>query len=92
MPQVTFPPFAYVMDRWRWGVFSGEYEKVDWMHAWMELSEKYQGIVPPALRHYDDFDPGAKFEKRIFCLLRFDLKKKNCFRRYHIAADVEYSR
>lgn len=66
------------MDRWRWGVFSGEYEKVDWMHAWMELSEKYQGIVPPALRHYDDFDPGAKFEKRIFCLLRFNLKK-NCF-------------
>jgi len=35
------------------------------------LSEKYQGISPPVLRHTNDFDPGAK---------------------YHIAADVEYSR
>ncbi len=48
------------MDRWRWGVFSGEYPPDKYQEAWMELTEKYQGIVPPVKRKDTDFDPGAK--------------------------------
>ena len=58
--KVTFLPFAYVMDSWRWGVFQGKYPSSDWMKSWLMLSEKYQGIIPPDVRYEDDFDPGAK--------------------------------
>jgi peptidyl-dipeptidase A len=71
LEKVVFMPFAFVMDRWRYGVFSGEYIPSNWTYSWHMLREKYQGLIPPVVRHADDFDPGAK---------------------YHIAADVEYSR
>ena len=57
-------PFAYVMDNWRWGVFEGKYNKLNWMESWMNLTEFYQGIVPPSIRYQDDFDPGAKYAIR----------------------------
>lgn len=63
MLQVTFLPFAYVMDSWRWKVFQGEYKSSDYMREWVRMSEHYQGIIPPTVRYEDDFDPGAKYVK-----------------------------
>lgn len=51
------------MDSWRWQVFQGKYNKSQWMDSWMQLTEQYQGIVPPTTRYQDDFDPGAKYLK-----------------------------
>ena len=59
--KIAFLPFGLVVDKWRWGVFSGEIKPADYNHTWWELRRKVQGIVPPGERTEADFDPGAKF-------------------------------
>nr|CAD7576169.1 unnamed protein product [Timema californicum] len=49
------------MDKWRWGVFSGDITPQNYNQVWWELVTKYQGIAPPVPRSADDFDPAAKF-------------------------------
>ena len=61
LDKVAFLPFGYLVDQWRWKVFSGEVGPNDYNKAWWELREKYQGIVPPVPRTEQDFDPGAKY-------------------------------
>jgi peptidyl-dipeptidase A len=61
LAKVAFLPFAYIVDQWRWKVFSGEIAPEDYNKAWWELRTKYQGIVPPVERSEKDFDPGAKY-------------------------------
>ncbi|HUQ13847.1 MAG TPA: M2 family metallopeptidase [Novosphingobium sp.] len=61
MDKVAFLPFGLLIDRWRWGVFSGEITPANYNSAWVELKRKYQGIVPPVERGADAFDPGAKY-------------------------------
>ena len=61
LERVAFLPFGLLVDRWRWQVFSGETKKEDYVRAWWDLREKYQGIVAPVARSESDFDPGAKF-------------------------------
>ncbi len=48
------------LDKWRWGVFSGEIKPADYNKAWWDLREKYQGVAPPVERTEESFDPGAK--------------------------------
>jgi peptidyl-dipeptidase A len=62
MDKVAFLPFGLLVDKWRWGVFSGQIQPADYNKAWTALRVQYQGITPPAPR--DDataFDPGAKY-------------------------------
>jgi peptidyl-dipeptidase A len=62
MDKVAFLPFGLLVDKWRWGVFSGQIQPADYNKAWTNLRLQYQGITPPAPR--DDataFDPGAKY-------------------------------
>src|SRR5215203_599822 len=59
--KVAFLPFGYLVDQWRWKVFSGEVGPGDYNKAWWDLRTKYQGIVPPAARGEQDFDAGAKY-------------------------------
>ncbi|WP_226017823.1 M2 family metallopeptidase [Novosphingobium sp. FKTRR1] len=59
--QVAFLPFGLLVDRWRWGVFSGKVKPEGYEAAWNDLRRQYQGIVPPVERGADAFDPGAKF-------------------------------
>ncbi|WP_437971943.1 M2 family metallopeptidase [Sorangium sp. So ce260] len=59
--KVAFLPFAVLVDRWRWGVFSGDIPPARYNQAWWELRTRYQGVVPPAPRSEADFDPGAKY-------------------------------
>ncbi|MEO6120019.1 MAG: M2 family metallopeptidase [Terriglobales bacterium] len=61
MDKVAFLPFGYLMDQWRWKVFSGETKPADYNKSWWELRTRYQGIAPPVARSEADFDPGAKY-------------------------------
>ena len=61
LDKVAFLPFGYLVDQWRWKVFSGEVKPEDYNKAWWDLREKYQGIAPPVPRTEQDFDPGAKY-------------------------------
>jgi len=61
LDKVAFLPFGYLVDQWRWKVFSGEVKPGDYNKAWWELREKYQGVSAPAPRTEEDFDPGAKY-------------------------------
>jgi peptidyl-dipeptidase A len=61
MDKLAFLPFGLLVDRWRWGVFDGSIKPADYNDAWTALRLQYQGIVPPAERPDDAFDPGAKY-------------------------------
>jgi peptidyl-dipeptidase A len=61
LDKVAFLPFGYLVDQWRWKVFSGEAGPGDYNKVWWELRQKYQNIAPPAPRSESDFDPGAKY-------------------------------
>jgi len=61
LEKVAFLPFGYLMDQWRWKVFSGEIAPGDYNRVWWELREKYQGIAPPVARDESKFDAGAKY-------------------------------
>ncbi|PHR58014.1 MAG: peptidyl-dipeptidase [Robiginitomaculum sp.] len=62
LDKIAFLPFAYMMDKWRWQVFSGEIAPGDYNQGWWDLRTKYQGIVPPGgARPADAFDPGSKY-------------------------------
>jgi peptidyl-dipeptidase A len=61
LDKVAFLPFGLMIDKWRWGVFSGQIKPADYNKAWWDLRREYQGIAPPVARTEDDFDPGAKY-------------------------------
>jgi peptidyl-dipeptidase A len=61
MDKVAFLPFGLLMDKWRWGVFSGATRPADYQKDWTSLRLRYQGIVPPVDRPATAFDPGAKY-------------------------------
>jgi MFS family permease len=54
-------PFGLLVDKWRWGVFNGSIAPANYNKAWTDLRRQYQGIVPPAERPANAFDPGAKY-------------------------------
>ncbi|HTV60521.1 MAG TPA: M2 family metallopeptidase [Verrucomicrobiae bacterium] len=61
LEKVAFLPFGLLVDKWRWGVFSGEIKPADYNKAWWDLRREYQGVAPPVSRSEADFDPGAKY-------------------------------
>ncbi|MFN3389294.1 MAG: M2 family metallopeptidase [Allosphingosinicella sp.] len=61
MDKVAFLPFGLMVDKWRWGVFSGETTPAEYNQSWTELRRQYQGITPPVERPAAAFDPGAKY-------------------------------
>jgi peptidyl-dipeptidase A len=60
LDKVVFLPFASLVDRWRWDVFSGKTPPARYNAAWWALMARYQGVAPPSPRSERDFDPGAK--------------------------------
>ncbi|MEN3749696.1 M2 family metallopeptidase [Sphingomonas sp. HF-S3] len=87
MDKVAFLPFGLLMDKWRWGVFSGETKPENYQASWNALRLQYQGVVPPVPRGEDKFDPGAKYHipastpyARYFLarLLQFQFYKAAC--------------
>ena len=61
LEKIAFMPFGYMVDKWRWQVYSGQTKPADYDKAWWALREKYQGISRPAPIEADGFDAGAKF-------------------------------
>ena len=61
LDKVAFLPFGLLVDKWRWGVFSGVISPRDYNKAWWDLRRKYHGMAPPVERSEEDFDPGAKY-------------------------------
>ena len=61
LDKVAFLPFGYMVDQWRWKVFSGEIKPTEYNKGWWDLRLKYQGLVPPLARSEKDFDAGAKY-------------------------------
>ncbi len=61
LEKVAFLPFGYLVDQWRWQVYSGKVEPKDYDKLWWELREKYQGIKRPAAMEENGFDAGAKY-------------------------------
>ncbi|KAM4525933.1 angiotensin-converting enzyme [Fundulus diaphanus] len=87
LDKIAFLPFGYLVDLWRWGVFSGSTPPEEYNSAWWQLRTKYQGICPPIRRTEEHFDPGAKFHIpdntpyiRYFIsyILQFQLHEKLC--------------
>ncbi|XP_041788026.1 angiotensin-converting enzyme-like [Anopheles merus] len=61
LERVAFLPFGYLIDMWRWDVFSGAVNESEWNAHWWKLREKYQKVYAPVPRSEEDFDPGAKY-------------------------------
>jgi peptidyl-dipeptidase A len=61
MDKVAFLPFGLMVDKWRWGVFSGQTPESQYNKSWTDLRLKYQGITPPEARDESHFDAGAKY-------------------------------
>jgi peptidyl-dipeptidase A len=61
LERVAFLPFGLLIDKWRWGVFSGKIKPADYNKTWWDLRRTYQGVAPPEARTEEDFDPGAKY-------------------------------
>ncbi|ELU13139.1 hypothetical protein CAPTEDRAFT_175968 [Capitella teleta] len=61
LAKIAFIPFGYLIDQWRWNVFSGETQKEDYNTDWWEMRCRYQGVAPPVGRLATDFDAGAKY-------------------------------
>ncbi len=61
LERVAFLPFGYLMDKWRWDVFSGKTPPAQYNETWWNLRRKYQGIDAPETPVSTNFDPGAKF-------------------------------
>ncbi|NXX73935.1 ACE enzyme, partial [Urocolius indicus] len=61
LEKVAFLPFGYLIDQWRWNVFSGRTPPTRYNYDWWYLRTKYQGICAPISRNESNFDPGAKY-------------------------------
>ena len=61
LEKLAFLPFGYIIDLWRWDVFSGRVPYDQWNKRWWQLRLEYQGISPPNRRTETDFDSGAKY-------------------------------
>ena len=61
LEKIAFLPFGLLVDRWRWGVFSGEIGPDEYNAGWWRLRNEYQGVAAPVERSEEDFDPGAKY-------------------------------
>ncbi len=61
LAKVSFLPFAYKVDAWRWQVYAGQIKPQDFDKAWWSMSERYQGISRPVPWQAEGFDAGAKY-------------------------------
>jgi peptidyl-dipeptidase A len=87
MDKVAFLPFGLLVDKYRWGIFSGQIQPGGYQAGWDKLRLQYQGIEPPVARDESKFDAGGKYHipasvpyTRYFLarLLQFQFYKAAC--------------
>jgi peptidyl-dipeptidase A len=61
LDKIAFLPFGLVVDKYRWGVFSGKITPEAYNDGWWSLRTQYQGIRPPSSRPAGGFDAGGKY-------------------------------
>ena len=61
LKRVAFLPFAYLVDKYRWDLYSGRVAKEDMNCHWWKLRSEIQGLRPPGQRSSGQFDAGSKF-------------------------------
>ena len=61
MEKIPGLPWTLLVDKWRWGVFSGQIAPDHLQGSWDDLRLQYQGVKPPVARDETRFDPGAKY-------------------------------
>lgn len=61
LDKIAFLPFGYIIDKWRWDLFSGKITPENANQHWWKLRAEYQGIRPVTEINEDYFDPGAKY-------------------------------
>jgi peptidyl-dipeptidase A len=61
LEKIAFLPFGYLVDQWRWKVYSGEVGPADYDKAWWALREQVQGVARPLPMEPGGFDAGAKY-------------------------------
>jgi len=63
LDKVTFLPFGYLMDLYRWDIFDGTVGKDKYQEHWDKLRLQYQGLIPPNDRSKvnDAFDAAGKY-------------------------------
>ncbi|XP_069491700.1 angiotensin-converting enzyme 2 [Ambystoma mexicanum] len=54
-------PFTYMLEEWRWKVFSGEIPKDQWMKKWWEMKRELVGVMEPVPHDETYCDPAALF-------------------------------
>lgn len=54
-------PFALMIDRYRWDIFSGKISYEEYNKKYWELNKELRGLIPPGERSERWFDAGAKF-------------------------------
>ncbi|NWH45817.1 ACE2 enzyme, partial [Fregata magnificens] len=54
-------PFTYMLEKWRWMVFSGEITKQEWMKRWWEMKREIVGVVEPVPHDETYCDPAVLF-------------------------------
>lgn len=88
MDKVAFLPFGLLVDKWRWGVFSGRIAATDYQKSWDALRLQYQGITPPVARDESKFDAGAKYHiPATVPYMRYFLARVLQFQFYKAACD-----
>lgn len=61
LEKLAFLPFAYVMDKYRYGVFRGTITKQNANCKFWGMRDQFGGLEPPVFRSNVDFDPTAKY-------------------------------
>uniref|UniRef100_A0A8W7P8A2 Angiotensin-converting enzyme n=1 Tax=Anopheles coluzzii TaxID=1518534 RepID=A0A8W7P8A2_ANOCL len=61
LSKLVFLPFAYTLDKYRWGIFRGDIKPEEYNCKFWEMRSKYSGIEPPVVRTEADFDAPAKY-------------------------------
>ncbi|KAI8821282.1 peptidyl-dipeptidase A [Fimicolochytrium jonesii] len=61
LDKIVSMPWTYLLDQWRWDVYSGKTTPDMYQKAYWDLIEKHQGLSRPAPSTAEDFDAGAKY-------------------------------
>merc|ERR1711970_954039 len=61
LERIAFLPFGYLVDKFRWDVYSGKTSLENMNCHWWKLRNEIQGLKPPGKRSHEQFDAGAKF-------------------------------
>lgn len=61
LQKIVFLPFAYTLDKYRWGIFRDEIKSHEYNCRFWQLRQEYSGIRPPVQRTEEDFDAPAKY-------------------------------